>query len=89
MGYWKGSGFAIMLDVLAAVLSEGTPTNAIDKIQEGELHRLFPDIHPDRPGEARWRKIHRGDREQRGRLCAPVDSGGGQHRDSLSRRKLR
>lgn len=35
MGYWKGSGFAIMLDVLAAVLSEGAPTNAIDGIEEG------------------------------------------------------
>jgi 3-dehydro-L-gulonate 2-dehydrogenase len=35
MGYWKGSGFAIILDLLAAVLSEGSPTNAIDKIQQG------------------------------------------------------
>jgi 3-dehydro-L-gulonate 2-dehydrogenase len=33
MGYWKGSGFAIVLDLLAAVLSEGAPTNAIDKNQ--------------------------------------------------------
>jgi hypothetical protein len=87
MGYWKGSGFAIMLDVLAAVLSEGAPTNAIDKNPTGQLHRLFPDIHPDRPGKARWRNIHRADREQRGRLCAQLDSGGGKHGDSLSRRK--
>ena len=35
MGYWKGSGLAIMLDLLAAILSEGLPTNAIDKIQQG------------------------------------------------------
>jgi 3-dehydro-L-gulonate 2-dehydrogenase len=35
MGYWKGSGLAIMLDVLAAVLSEGLPTNAIDRLQLG------------------------------------------------------
>jgi len=35
MAYWKGSGFAIMLDLLAAVLSEGSPTNAIDKIRQG------------------------------------------------------
>jgi len=35
MGYWKGSGFAILLDVLAAVLSEGLPTNAIDAVQQG------------------------------------------------------
>ena len=35
MGYWKGSGFAIMLDLLAAVLSEGLPTNAIDEVNQG------------------------------------------------------
>ncbi len=35
MGYWKGSGFAIMLDLLAAVLSEGLPTNAIDQVKQG------------------------------------------------------
>ncbi|MBW8835796.1 MAG: 3-dehydro-L-gulonate 2-dehydrogenase [Burkholderia sp.] len=34
-GYWKGSGFAIVLDTLAAVLSEGIATNEIDKIQQG------------------------------------------------------
>lgn len=35
MGYWKGSGFAIVLDTLAAVLSDGIATNQIDQIQEG------------------------------------------------------
>lgn len=34
-GYWKGSSFSILLDTLAAVLSDGLPTNAIDKIQRG------------------------------------------------------
>jgi 3-dehydro-L-gulonate 2-dehydrogenase len=34
-GYWKGSGFAILLDTLAAVLSEGVATHDIDKIQQG------------------------------------------------------
>ena len=34
-GYWKGSGLAILLDTLAALLSEGLPTNGIDKIQKG------------------------------------------------------
>ena len=34
-GYWKGSAFAIVLDTLAAVLSEGLPTAEIDKIQKG------------------------------------------------------
>jgi len=35
MGYWKGSGFSILLDTLAAVLSEGLATNEIDKIKQG------------------------------------------------------
>jgi 3-dehydro-L-gulonate 2-dehydrogenase len=34
-GYWKGSSFAILLDTLAAVLSEGLATNEIDKIKQG------------------------------------------------------
>ncbi|WP_319238414.1 Ldh family oxidoreductase [uncultured Propionivibrio sp.] len=35
IGYWKGSAFAIVLDALAAVLSEGHPTGEIDQIQRG------------------------------------------------------
>ncbi len=35
MGLWKGSGFAIMLDLLAAVLSEGLTTNGIDALKSG------------------------------------------------------
>jgi 3-dehydro-L-gulonate 2-dehydrogenase len=35
MGYWKGSGFAILLDTLAAILSEGLATNRIDSLGQG------------------------------------------------------
>ncbi len=35
IGYWKGSGFAILLDTLAAVLSEGLATNEIDEVKQG------------------------------------------------------
>lgn len=35
MGYWKGSGFSILLDTLAAILSEGLATNDIDPIGKG------------------------------------------------------
>jgi len=34
-GYWKGSGFSILLDTVAAILSNGLATSGIDKIQEG------------------------------------------------------
>ncbi|MFD1781557.1 3-dehydro-L-gulonate 2-dehydrogenase [Fredinandcohnia salidurans] len=35
MGYWKGSGFSILLDAIAAIMSGGLSTNEIDKVQEG------------------------------------------------------
>jgi 3-dehydro-L-gulonate 2-dehydrogenase len=35
MGYWKGSGLAILLDTLAAILSEGLATNQIDSVGQG------------------------------------------------------
>lgn len=31
MGYWKGSGFAVMLDLFSALISNGLTTSAIDK----------------------------------------------------------
>lgn len=34
-GLWKGSGMAILLDVLAAVLSEGLPTAQVDIVSDG------------------------------------------------------
>jgi len=53
MGYWKGSGFAILLDTLAAVLSQGLPTNGIDKIQKGSCtgaSQIFMLIDPRKLG---------------------------------------
>ncbi|WP_449540411.1 3-dehydro-L-gulonate 2-dehydrogenase [Ferdinandcohnia sp. Marseille-Q9671] len=35
MGYWKGSGFSILLDAIAAIMSGGHSTNEIDTIQAG------------------------------------------------------
>lgn len=34
-GYWKGSGLAVLLDALAALLSQGRPSHAIDNVQRG------------------------------------------------------
>lgn len=34
-GYWKGSGLSILLDALAALLAQGRPSHAIDKVQRG------------------------------------------------------
>jgi 3-dehydro-L-gulonate 2-dehydrogenase len=35
MGYWKGSGFAILLDIISSLLSGGLTTAAIDKFDKG------------------------------------------------------
>ena len=48
-GYWKGSGFAILLDTVAAILSNGLATSGIDKVQEGSCggcSQIFIAIDP-------------------------------------------
>ena len=48
-GYWKGSGFAILLDVIAALLSNGLATCAIDKAGKGSCgscNQVFIAINP-------------------------------------------
>jgi len=35
MGYWKGSGFAILLDLISALLSGGLTTAGIDRFDKG------------------------------------------------------
>ncbi|MCE9662184.1 3-dehydro-L-gulonate 2-dehydrogenase [Halomonas sp. M5N1S17] len=35
MGYWKGSGLSIMLDAMAALLSEGLASHQIDRVGKG------------------------------------------------------
>ncbi|MCB2342564.1 3-dehydro-L-gulonate 2-dehydrogenase [Clostridium estertheticum] len=48
-GYWKGSGLAILLDMVAAVLSNGMPTSEIDKIGKGSCggcSQIFIAINP-------------------------------------------
>ena len=52
-GMWKGSGMAILLDVLAAVLSEGLPTNGIDALKLGSCvgcSQVFICIDPKKLG---------------------------------------
>lgn len=50
-GYWKGSGMAILLDAMAAFLTAGSPTNEIDKIQQGsctgasQVYMVFDPAH--------------------------------------------
>lgn len=49
MGFWKGSGFAMMLDIIASLLSGGNTTAAIDTIKKGNCGsccQIFIAINP-------------------------------------------
>ncbi len=49
MGYWKGSGFAILLDIISALLSNGLSTAGIDKTglgSCGSCNQVFIAIDP-------------------------------------------
>ena len=49
MGYWKGSGFAVLLDVISALLSGGLTTSGIDQAGKGNCGsccQIFIAINP-------------------------------------------
>ena len=49
VGYWKGAGLSLLLDILAAVLSGGLSTQAITKLQkEHAVSQVFICIDPSR-----------------------------------------
>lgn len=54
VGYWKGSGLAVMLDLFAAVLSGGLATHEIaaDPLRESGLSQFFIAIDPSGVAEA-------------------------------------
>ncbi|MDR8389980.1 3-dehydro-L-gulonate 2-dehydrogenase [Aliifodinibius sp. S!AR15-10] len=45
-GYWKGSALTIVLDMLAALLSDGKPTHKIDEDKEIGISQIFICIDP-------------------------------------------
>jgi len=53
MGYWKGSGFAVLLDLVAALLSGGLSTAGVDDIKKGSCggcSQIFMAFDPKRFG---------------------------------------
>jgi 3-dehydro-L-gulonate 2-dehydrogenase len=52
IGYWKGSGLAVVLDMIAAMLALGRATHQIpaDSLREAGLSQLFIAIHPQAAG---------------------------------------
>ncbi|WP_409310554.1 3-dehydro-L-gulonate 2-dehydrogenase [Pectobacterium sp. B1J-3] len=56
-GYWKGSGMAVLLDAMAALLSAGHPTNAIDQVGKGSCtgaSQIFIVFDPSQLGGAEF-----------------------------------
>lgn len=56
-GYWKGSGMAILLDAMAAFLTAGSPTNEIDKVEQGSCtgaSQVYMVFDPAHFGGAEW-----------------------------------
>jgi 3-dehydro-L-gulonate 2-dehydrogenase len=53
IGYWKGSGLAIVLDMIAAMLSLGNATHQIatDPLREAGLSQVFIAVHPAALGD--------------------------------------
>ena len=54
IGFWKGSGLAVMLDLVAATTSLGNPTNQIanDPLRETSLSQMFIAINPGMLGDS-------------------------------------
>jgi len=49
MGYWKGSGFAVLLDIISTLLSNGLSTSGIDKVGKGSCgscNQVFIALNP-------------------------------------------
>ena len=49
MGFWKGSGFAVLLDIISSLLSGGLTTAGIDKFDKGSCGsccQVFIAINP-------------------------------------------
>ncbi len=49
MGYWKGSGFAVLLDIISALLAGGNTTAEITKLDKGSCggcNQIFIAINP-------------------------------------------
>ena len=81
VGFWKGSGLAVMLDMMAAMTSLGNATHAIanDPLRETGLSQMFVAIDPEALGDAArmdeiaersWSRCIARDRRRRGRRCA-------------------
>ena len=75
IGFWKGSGLAIVLDLIAAMLSGGSATHEIstDPEQESDLSQVFLAVDPalspasdlDRMADALVADLHGGDGDVR------------------------
>src|SRR5262249_2462168 len=76
IGYWKGSGLAMLLDLTAAMLSNGTATHQLstDPLLETGLSQVFVSIHPAAFGSEEALSQIADDVVESLRHCKPVSS---------------
>lgn len=69
MGFWKGSGMAILLDAAASLLADGTNTAAIEQnmkekgVEESDLCQVFIVIEPKVLGENNFAELEKSIKE--------------------------
>ncbi len=77
MGYWKGSGLAMMIDLLVSMLSGGLSTPEIGDLEdEHAISQLFLAIDLEGLSEEDDRRRIVGAITASLRDCAPLDEGG-------------
>ena len=78
-GYWKGSGFAILLDVISALLSGGLTTAGVDQSGKGSCGRcsqVFIAIDPFKINSPEFIEKAVNDTIQQIKLAEPADENG-------------
>lgn len=82
MGYWKGSGFAVMLDLFSALLSGGKTTAAVDRLglgSCGSCSQVFIAIDPLQVNDQAFMDQALQETVEQLRNSVPVREGGAVH----------
>jgi 3-dehydro-L-gulonate 2-dehydrogenase len=77
IGYWKGSGLSVALDMAAAMMSLGKATHEIaaDSLRESAVSQVFLAVNPDAVGPATGRETIADAVVDALHLCGPAQEG--------------
>jgi 3-dehydro-L-gulonate 2-dehydrogenase len=76
-GYWKGSGLAVVLDLMAAMMTLGKATHQIsgDMLFESGISQMFVALNPAAVGDAKWAERIADDVISSLHACKPAEQG--------------